>query len=786
MLKCRRHRNIYEIMFLLEISILKITITNEGNDTDLKLRKFMKRCTAALLTAVMAVTLVPGISARTEVAEASANDPIVVVLDPGHGGSDPGACNDALKTNEARSNWAIAVACKEYLEKYENVVVYMTKTQNSYSTLSQRVNFVVSKNADLCVSLHNNSAGTTISTPRGCEVYRSIVEPFASNTAQLAQDVCNNLSALGLPSRGVKTRRSTLPETPDDDYFTLIAGPISEGIPSILIEHAFVSNYHDSLLLNNANSLKQMGQADAKAIAKYFNLKLKGAASTGTPTLETTTYMQSYGWIATQPNGMIAGFPQYRTGDHRDKRMEAFKINVNNEGVSGNISYQPYVNGYGWMPHVSNGATAGTSGQGRMLEGIRVNLTGDLAAKYDIYYRVNSGTAGWMGWAKNGEVAGKIGYDSKIRAMQVKLVTKGGAAPGPTGNASEILSTAPSDAKIVYHTHVQTYGWESNEIYDGKTSGTTGQSKRLEAIKIRNNTKISGSIKYQVHCQSYGWMNWESDGTLAGTSGEGKRLEAIRIKLEGELKEKYDVYYRVHAQSYGWLDWAKNGQASGTSSYAKRLEAIEIKLVPKGGEAPGSTERPYVSPMVSYKTHVQTYGWQSDVTDGQESGTSGQAKRLEAITINNMTDVSGSIRYRVHCQSYGWMNWASNGAMAGTSGQAKRLEAIRIELQGELKEKYDVYYRVHSQTYGWLDWAKNGESAGTAGLAKRLEAIQIVYVPKGGAAPGATTNPFIDGTINTTPNTVESIGDLPDTVESSGELPDAVESSDESTDNIQE
>jgi uncharacterized protein YjdB len=76
---------------------------------------------------------------------------------------------------------------------------------------------------------------------------------------------------------------------------------------------------------------------------------------------------------------------------------------------------------------------------------------------------------------------------------------------------------------------------------------------------------------------------------MAGTSGKSKRLEAIRIKLTGEIAEHYDVYYRVHAQTFGWMGWAKNGEAAGTAGYSKRLEAIQIVLVPKGGKAPGST-----------------------------------------------------------------------------------------------------------------------------------------------------------------------------------------------------
>ena len=176
------------------------------------------------------------------------------------------------------------------------------------------------------------------------------------------------------------------------------------------------------------------------------------------------------------------------------------------------------------------------------------------------------------------------------------------------------------------------------------------------------------------------------------------------------------------------------------------MEGIEIVVVKKGESAPGSTSRPCVERPgdLSYRTHVQTYGWQNWVMDGAMSGTEGQSKRLEGIEIKlNNSIVSGNISYRTHVQTYGWQNWVSNGTMSGTEGQAKRLEAIQIKLEGDLAKKYDIYYRVHAQTYGWLDWAKNGESAGTEGLSKRLEGIEIQIVPKGGAAPGSTGRPFI-------------------------------------------
>ena len=121
------------------------------------------------------------------------------------------------------------------------------------------------------------------------------------------------------------------------------------------------------------------------------------------------------------------------------------------------------------------------------------------------------------------------------------------------------------------------------------------------------------------------------------------------------------------------------------------------------------------------------------------AGTSGESKRLEGIEIFlDGTQYSGGIKFKTHVQDYGWQGWSYDGEMSGTQGEAKRLEGICIELYGEIAEYYDIYYRVHAQDIGWMAWAKNGECAGTAGRSARLEGIQIVLVPKGDPAPGAT------------------------------------------------
>ena len=327
---------------------------------------------------------------------------------------------------------------------------------------------------------------------------------------------------------------------------------------------------------------------------------------------------------------------------------------------------------------------------------------------------------------------------------------------------------------VSYSTHIQSYGWNKSAAKNGAVAGTTGKAKRLEAIKISVEGNEDLGIQYTTHCQGYGWLNWSSNGEISGTTGEAKRLEAIKIQLTGADRDKYDVYYRVHAQGYGWMNWAKNGEAAGTAGLAKRLEAIQVVVVKKGESVPdkfegvtASEKKAYMASAaataatvegsdrahVQYRSHLQTYGWQNWKNDGDISGTTGKAKRLESLKLElKNKDYTGGICYNAHVQTIGWQadpnksaTWKKDGEFCGTTGNAKRLEAIQIELFGEMAEHYDIYYRVHSQTYGWMKWAKNGEMTGTTGQHKRIEGIQVVLVKKGEQAPsdnykGAVTN----------------------------------------------
>ena len=180
-----------------------------------------------------------------------------------------------------------------------------------------------------------------------------------------------------------------------------------------------------------------------------------------------------------------------------------------------------------------------------------------------------------------------LSYKNNVKAGTATVTITGKGSY--TGTRRVIFKiVAPS---VQYYVHRQTYGWEGAwSKANGAASGTTGQSKRLEGIKVRLNKKpVAGSIQYRTHIQTYGWESgWKKDGAMSGTSGQSKRLEAIQMKLTGSMASRYSVWYRVHAQVFGWMGWAKDGVSAGTAGYSRRLEAIQIVVLPKG-EKPAAT-----------------------------------------------------------------------------------------------------------------------------------------------------------------------------------------------------
>lgn len=274
------------------------------------------------------------------------------------------------------------------------------------------------------------------------------------------------------------------------------------------------------------------------------------------PSICYTTHIQDIGWQNQVKDGEMAGT------EGQAKRLEAIKITLKDlSGVK--IKYQTHIQDIGWQDWKYDGTLAGTEGQSKRLEAIKIEL--EESDKYSIMYRVHIQDIGWQDWRYDGEKAGTEGQSKRLEAIQIKIVEK------------------QTSISVNYSVHVQDIGWQ-NWKAEEKIAGTEGQSKRLEAIKIELLTNIKNlKLKYRVHIQDIGWQDWKDSEEMAGTEGQSKRLEAIQIKLENT--QDYSIEYRVHVQDIGWQDWVKDGEISGTEGQSKRLEAIQIRIISKENDS---------------------------------------------------------------------------------------------------------------------------------------------------------------------------------------------------------
>ena len=205
---------------------------------------------------------------------------VVVVLDPGHGGTDSGALGNGLQEKDLTLK--IAKYCKEELEKYSGVTVYMTREDDSYlgdrigdaaSDIANRVNKAKEWGADLLVSIHINSGGG-----QGVEVYypnSNYNATIGKEGEDSAQKILDELLKLGLKNRGIKIRSTEYDTYPDGslrDWYGIIRRSKLAGFPGIIVEHAFIDNESDAAKLKEESFLKQCGVADATGIANYFGL----------------------------------------------------------------------------------------------------------------------------------------------------------------------------------------------------------------------------------------------------------------------------------------------------------------------------------------------------------------------------------------------------------------------------------------------------------------------------------------------------------------------------------
>lgn len=193
----------------------------------------------------------PGVPAEPGTPDDSVFD---IVIDAGHGGTDPGAPSVLAGKNEKMFNLAVALKLKALLDQDPRIRVHMTRTGDTYPTLSERVAFAEQVKADLFLSIHANSFKDNPAV-NGTETYY-----YHDHSKPLADIIHKHLlEATGLKDRKVKkTGFKVIKDTT---------------MPSVLIEAGFLSNEGDAKKLFTEDVQNKIAAKLADGIKEYLNLK---------------------------------------------------------------------------------------------------------------------------------------------------------------------------------------------------------------------------------------------------------------------------------------------------------------------------------------------------------------------------------------------------------------------------------------------------------------------------------------------------------------------------------
>lgn len=135
-----------------------------------------------------------------------------------------------------------------------------------------------------------------------------------------------------------------------------------------------------------------------------------------------------------------------------------------------------------------------------------------------LWYRAHCQNLGWLDPVHDGQISGTTGFSTRMEALLLDI--------------RKIREENP-DAKLSGDFHVQGIGTiHLDNIEPDTLIGTIGKSLRLEAFRLHLTGVPDKKLYYEAHVQDIGWQGVRKDGEMAGTTGQSKRIEAVRIWVE--------------------------------------------------------------------------------------------------------------------------------------------------------------------------------------------------------------------------------------------------------------
>lgn len=235
----------------------------------------------------------------------------VIVLDPGHCNKHPGASGHGLREESVVLD--IAKECQSTLNTYGDVTVYMTREDGGCCVnlgvgdcLVARNNYAKMLDADFLISMHINAGSSN-----GANVlaaYKSgYHDTIRKKTQAFGKVALSKLSDIGIKNRGFLLRKSGTGNRYSNgslaDYYSIVRNGVIQNVPSVIIEHGYVTSSSDcNNFFKTKAKRKKVGNADAKAIISYYNLKKKTVQGKFEKISEETYYVTSddkkaAGWV---------------------------------------------------------------------------------------------------------------------------------------------------------------------------------------------------------------------------------------------------------------------------------------------------------------------------------------------------------------------------------------------------------------------------------------------------------------------------------------------------------
>lgn len=198
-----------------------------------------------------------------------------IMIDPGHGGSDPGAHGFGVREKD----WALEISLYQYKRLKElGAKVGITRTGDRTLSATPRTRLIRNK-YDICVSNHWNAFN---GKARGIETIHSIY-----GGKELAQDLANELvSVTGLPLRRVFTRKNSS----GTDYYYMHR--MTGSTRTVIVEYGFIDNRQDNDWYKNKANFKRAAEAVIEVICKHVGIRY--VAPSGHVTTSTSN---KAGWV---------------------------------------------------------------------------------------------------------------------------------------------------------------------------------------------------------------------------------------------------------------------------------------------------------------------------------------------------------------------------------------------------------------------------------------------------------------------------------------------------------